>query len=191
MCHCLPSLLLFSSCSPTCPAQVLARRLSPDSWDGESSVSVIPGADLRAVPGQVCGVRQDERRRGGSPALLLHDRRQGGQDPGAAGELWGGGAEQRHRGATGRRNRSGRRASDNLSTSVILSFVLRWQVLEGKPIHVDCYGNLSPLTKSGQQLVFNFYSFKENRLPFNVKVPNVFPSRWRCLSASAAFTVVC
>ncbi|XP_077350722.1 ankyrin-3-like isoform X8 [Festucalex cinctus] len=44
------------------------------------------------------------------------------------------------------------------------------EVLEGKPIHVDCYGNLSPLTKSGQQLVFNFYSFKENRLPFNVKI---------------------
>ncbi|XP_013885254.1 ankyrin-3-like isoform X16 [Austrofundulus limnaeus] len=44
------------------------------------------------------------------------------------------------------------------------------EVLEGKPIYVDCYGNLSPLTKSGQQLVFNFYSFKENRLPFNVKI---------------------
>nr|XP_057914720.1 ankyrin-3-like isoform X5 [Doryrhamphus excisus]XP_057914721.1 ankyrin-3-like isoform X5 [Doryrhamphus excisus] len=44
------------------------------------------------------------------------------------------------------------------------------EVLEGKPIHVDCYGNLSPLTKSGQQLVFNFFSFKENRLPFNVKI---------------------
>ncbi|XP_054874620.1 ankyrin-3 isoform X27 [Amphiprion ocellaris] len=44
------------------------------------------------------------------------------------------------------------------------------EVLEGKPIHVDCYGNLSPLAKSGQQLVFNFYSFKENRLPFNVKI---------------------
>ncbi|XP_037829451.1 ankyrin-3 isoform X23 [Kryptolebias marmoratus] len=44
------------------------------------------------------------------------------------------------------------------------------EVLEGKPIFVDCYGNLSPLTKSGQQLVFNFYSFKENRLPFNVKI---------------------
>uniref|UniRef100_A0A8C5GKS2 Ankyrin-3-like n=1 Tax=Gouania willdenowi TaxID=441366 RepID=A0A8C5GKS2_GOUWI len=44
------------------------------------------------------------------------------------------------------------------------------EVLEGKPIHVDCYGNLSPLSKSGQQLVFNFYSFKENRLPFNVKI---------------------
>ncbi|XP_051935659.1 ankyrin-3-like isoform X28 [Hippocampus zosterae] len=44
------------------------------------------------------------------------------------------------------------------------------EVLEGKPIHVDCYGNLSPLTKSGQQLVFNFYSFKENRLPFTVKM---------------------
>nr|XP_055032206.1 ankyrin-3 isoform X8 [Misgurnus anguillicaudatus] len=44
------------------------------------------------------------------------------------------------------------------------------EVLEGKPIHVDCYGNLVPLTKSGQQLVFNFYAFKENRLPFCVKV---------------------
>ncbi|KAK5607627.1 hypothetical protein CRENBAI_008436 [Crenichthys baileyi] len=47
------------------------------------------------------------------------------------------------------------------------------EVLEGKPIYVDCYGNLSPFTKSGQQLVFNFYSFKENRLPFNVKVRDV------------------
>ncbi|XP_055358580.1 ankyrin-3 isoform X10 [Betta splendens] len=44
------------------------------------------------------------------------------------------------------------------------------EVLEGKPIYVDCYGNLSPLSKSGQQLVFNFFSFKENRLPFNVKI---------------------
>ncbi|XP_076747701.1 ankyrin-3 isoform X25 [Maylandia zebra] len=44
------------------------------------------------------------------------------------------------------------------------------EVLEGKPIYVDCYGNLSPLAKSGQQLVFNFFSFKENRLPFNVKI---------------------
>ncbi|XP_043109557.1 ankyrin-3 isoform X2 [Puntigrus tetrazona] len=44
------------------------------------------------------------------------------------------------------------------------------EVLEGKPIYVDCYGNLAPLTKAGQQLVFNFYSFKENRLPFCVKV---------------------
>ncbi|KAM4598950.1 LOW QUALITY PROTEIN: uncharacterized protein V3H82_016904 [Fundulus diaphanus] len=47
------------------------------------------------------------------------------------------------------------------------------EVQEGKPIYVDCYGNLSPLTKSGQQLVFNFYSFKENRLPFNVKVRDI------------------
>lgn len=44
------------------------------------------------------------------------------------------------------------------------------QILEGKPIHVECYGNITPLAKSGQQLVFNFYAFKENRLPFNVKV---------------------
>nr|XP_021335906.1 ankyrin-3 isoform X8 [Danio rerio] len=44
------------------------------------------------------------------------------------------------------------------------------EVLEGKPIYVDCYGNLAPLIKAGQQLVFNFYAFKENRLPFCVKV---------------------
>ncbi|XP_072334943.1 ankyrin-3 isoform X6 [Scyliorhinus torazame] len=44
------------------------------------------------------------------------------------------------------------------------------EVLEGKPIFVDCYGNLAPLAKAGQQLVFNFYAFKENRLPFGVKV---------------------
>ncbi|XP_036918628.1 ankyrin-3 isoform X23 [Sturnira hondurensis] len=44
------------------------------------------------------------------------------------------------------------------------------EVLEAKPIYVDCYGNLAPLTKGGQQLVFNFYAFKENRLPFSIKI---------------------
>uniref|UniRef100_A0A3B3Q630 Ankyrin 3a n=1 Tax=Paramormyrops kingsleyae TaxID=1676925 RepID=A0A3B3Q630_9TELE len=44
------------------------------------------------------------------------------------------------------------------------------EVLEGKPIFADCYGNLSPLAKTGQQLVFSFYAFRENRLPFCVKV---------------------
>ncbi|XP_076856718.1 ankyrin 3b isoform X7 [Brachyhypopomus gauderio] len=44
------------------------------------------------------------------------------------------------------------------------------EVLEGKPIYVDCYGNLTPLMKAGQQLVLNFYAFKENRLPFCVKI---------------------
>ncbi|XP_030058970.1 LOW QUALITY PROTEIN: ankyrin-3 [Microcaecilia unicolor] len=52
------------------------------------------------------------------------------------------------------------------------------EVLEGKPIHIDCYGNLAPLTKGGQQLVFNFYAFKENRLPFSVKVRD--PSQEPC-----------
>ncbi|XP_066522958.1 ankyrin-3 [Hoplias malabaricus] len=47
------------------------------------------------------------------------------------------------------------------------------EILEGKPIFVDCYGNLAPLSKSSQQLVFTFYAFKENRLPFNVKVRDV------------------
>ncbi|XP_078453869.1 uncharacterized protein LOC144720730 isoform X12 [Lampetra planeri] len=44
------------------------------------------------------------------------------------------------------------------------------EVMEGKPIYVECFGNLVPLTKSGQQHSFNFYAFKENRLPFYVKV---------------------
>lgn len=52
------------------------------------------------------------------------------------------------------------------------------EVLEGRPIYVDCYGNLSPLTKAGQQLVLNFYAFKENRLPFCVKVRD--PSQEPC-----------
>ncbi|KAI7804529.1 putative ankyrin-3-like [Triplophysa rosa] len=44
------------------------------------------------------------------------------------------------------------------------------EILEGKPIYVDCCGNISSLTKSGQPLIFHFYAFKENRLPFNIKV---------------------
>ncbi|XP_051274541.1 ankyrin-3 isoform X13 [Dicentrarchus labrax] len=52
------------------------------------------------------------------------------------------------------------------------------EVLEGRPIYVDCYGNLAPLSKGGQQLVLNFYAFKENRLPFCVKVRD--PSQEPC-----------
>ncbi|XP_037836661.1 ankyrin-3 isoform X4 [Kryptolebias marmoratus] len=52
------------------------------------------------------------------------------------------------------------------------------EVLEGRPIYVDCYGNLAPLTKAGQQLVLNFFAFKENRLPFCVKVRD--PSQEPC-----------
>ncbi|XP_040924487.1 ankyrin-3-like isoform X2 [Betta splendens] len=52
------------------------------------------------------------------------------------------------------------------------------EVLEGRPIFLDCYGNLTPLTKAGQQLVLNFYAFKENRLPFCVKVRD--PSQEPC-----------
>ncbi|XP_066487714.1 ankyrin-2 isoform X5 [Tiliqua scincoides] len=44
------------------------------------------------------------------------------------------------------------------------------EVLEGKPIYVDCCGNLVPLTKSGQHHIFSFYAFKENRLPLFVKI---------------------
>ncbi|TSN95659.1 Ankyrin-2 [Bagarius yarrelli] len=44
------------------------------------------------------------------------------------------------------------------------------EVLEGKPIFVDCFGNLVPLTKSGQHHVFSFYAFKENRLALFIKI---------------------
>uniref|UniRef100_S4RQD0 ZU5 domain-containing protein n=1 Tax=Petromyzon marinus TaxID=7757 RepID=S4RQD0_PETMA len=44
------------------------------------------------------------------------------------------------------------------------------EVLEGKPIYVECFGNLVPLTKAGQQHALSFYAFRENRLPFMVKI---------------------
>ncbi|XP_067304721.1 ankyrin-2b isoform X26 [Pseudorasbora parva] len=44
------------------------------------------------------------------------------------------------------------------------------EVLEGKPIYADCFGNLVPLTKSGQHHVFSFYAFKENRLALFIKI---------------------
>ncbi|XP_029603837.1 ankyrin-2 isoform X5 [Salmo trutta] len=44
------------------------------------------------------------------------------------------------------------------------------EVLEGKPIFADCFGNLVPLTKSGQHHVFSFYAFKENRLALFIKI---------------------
>ncbi|KAJ8365935.1 hypothetical protein SKAU_G00147660 [Synaphobranchus kaupii] len=44
------------------------------------------------------------------------------------------------------------------------------EVLEGKPIYADCFGNLVPLTKSGQQHLFSFFAFKENRLALFIKI---------------------
>lgn len=45
-----------------------------------------------------------------------------------------------------------------------------FQVLEGKANYVEFGGNLIPITKSGDQLQFTFRAFKENRLPFNVRI---------------------
>ncbi|XP_046706828.1 ankyrin-2b isoform X2 [Silurus meridionalis] len=44
------------------------------------------------------------------------------------------------------------------------------EVLEGKPIYADCFGNLVPLTKSGQHHIFSFFAFKENRLSLFIKI---------------------
>ncbi|KAL1117716.1 hypothetical protein AAG570_004031 [Ranatra chinensis] len=44
------------------------------------------------------------------------------------------------------------------------------EVLEGKLQYVEFAGNLIPVTKSGEQLKLIFRAFKENRLPFTVRV---------------------
>ncbi|XP_060520832.1 ankyrin-2-like [Cylas formicarius] len=44
------------------------------------------------------------------------------------------------------------------------------EVLEGKPQYIEFAGNLVPVTKSGEQLSFSFRAFRENRLPFSVRV---------------------
>lgn len=44
------------------------------------------------------------------------------------------------------------------------------EVLEGKAQFVEMAGNLIPVTKSGDQLQICFKAFRENRLPFSVRV---------------------
>ncbi|XP_022239642.1 uncharacterized protein LOC106457879 isoform X3 [Limulus polyphemus] len=44
------------------------------------------------------------------------------------------------------------------------------EVLEGKSQYLEFVGNLVPVTKSGEQLTLMFQAFRENRLPFIVRV---------------------
>ncbi|XP_022249625.1 ankyrin-2-like isoform X3 [Limulus polyphemus] len=44
------------------------------------------------------------------------------------------------------------------------------EVLEGKPQFLELAGNLVPVTKAGEHLTLNFQPFRENRLPFIVRV---------------------
>ena len=44
------------------------------------------------------------------------------------------------------------------------------QVQEGKPQYIEMGGNLVPVTKSGDQLCVHFHAFRENRLPFVVRI---------------------
>lgn len=43
-------------------------------------------------------------------------------------------------------------------------------MLESKQQFVEFAGNLIPVTKSGEQLSLAFHAFRENRLPFTVRV---------------------
>lgn len=43
-------------------------------------------------------------------------------------------------------------------------------MLEGKMQYLEFAGNLIPVTKSGDQPKLGFRAFKENRLPFTVRV---------------------
>ncbi|XP_026471882.1 uncharacterized protein LOC113376179 [Ctenocephalides felis] len=44
------------------------------------------------------------------------------------------------------------------------------EVLEGKTQYIELSGNLAPVTKPGDQLRLSFRAFRENRLPFSVRV---------------------
>ncbi len=44
------------------------------------------------------------------------------------------------------------------------------EVLEGKQQWIEMAGNLAPVMKSGEQLRLKFIAFKENRLPFLVRL---------------------
>jgi ankyrin len=44
------------------------------------------------------------------------------------------------------------------------------EVLEGKLQYLEFAGNLVPVTKSGEQLSLTFQAFRENRLPFVMRV---------------------
>lgn len=43
-------------------------------------------------------------------------------------------------------------------------------MLEGKLQYLEFAGNLVPVTKSGEQLSLTFQAFRENRLPFTIRV---------------------
>lgn len=47
------------------------------------------------------------------------------------------------------------------------------QVLEGKPQYMEMTGNLVPLSKADDQLHVNFHAFRENRLPFGLRIHDV------------------
>lgn len=44
------------------------------------------------------------------------------------------------------------------------------EVLEGQTIYLEFVGNIIPVMKSGEQLNFKFYAFRENRLSFTVRI---------------------
>lgn len=80
----------------SCFSQVLACRLPPGFRNRRASLATVQGVDMRPLHGQVCCFCQNEWPSRVLPAVLLHDGRQGGQDPRAAGEFRGGCQEQRH-----------------------------------------------------------------------------------------------
>lgn len=79
-----------------CFSQILACRLPSGFRNRRASLTTVQRVDMCPLHGQVCCFCQNKWPGGVFPAMLLHDGRQGGQNPGAAGELWGGGPEQRH-----------------------------------------------------------------------------------------------
>ena len=53
---------------------------------------------------------------------------------------------------------------------MLLVIIYNDQVLDAKSQYLEFAGNLVPVTKSGEQLALTFRAFRENRLPFTVRV---------------------
>lgn len=90
---------LFNSSLFSCYIQILAGRLSTYGGGGHLCQPAVQGANGSPIYGQVCYFCKDEWGTWGTPALLLHDRWQDGQNSGAARKLHRGGPESRHWGA--------------------------------------------------------------------------------------------
>lgn len=83
--------------------KILADWLQAGSGVGQLCFSAVQRDHLCSVYGQVCHICKDSGSHRSPTALLLHDRWQDGQDPGAARELYGGCTQPRRWGTVNKK----------------------------------------------------------------------------------------